>query len=151
MFASRTIRKIEFTGEDGAPVNVVTIRKLSALELAEAGDERRTEIRKLSESMGASLMDEFRQAAAKAAAAKAEKVEKAEPKKPLTEEEQKKAREASFFGYARAYVLKAGIMSWTDSMPLEQGIKELDEAAADRLFKEILEISIPPIDPLPKG
>jgi len=148
MFAHRITKIVEV--QDGEDTVLVHIRKLSAVELREANEAKQAEIATLAKNMGPALMGEFQRAAKE----KDEKAPAAYPRPvptPKTPEELKVAREAQFYGYERMTTLKRGIVRWGVKETVEEGIPLLDEETCELLFREIMELSIPPADAFPKG
>jgi hypothetical protein len=132
MFASR-VKKV-VTLNDGDVDVGVTIRKLSARSLEKASDARQSTAIARARDAGGELVKIFRETdEVKAAAAAA--------KDPIA------AAKARYAAYDRAAVLLAGVESWTSDVKLPQGLDDLDEEAADLLHREILDLSLPPLDP----
>lgn len=65
---------------------------------------------------------------------------------PLTEAQLTSAREARYLQYDQETVLRGGITSSSDKKKPEALINDLEEEAADRLHREILDLTLPPID-----
>jgi len=67
------------------------------------------------------------------------------PKVEPTMDEQRKAR---YTTYDRQLVIQAGVVSWTYPERLSDGLEDLDEETAQKLHEAILDLSLPPIDPV---
>lgn len=130
MFASKVTSQVVFP--DGA----VNIRKLSARSLEKASEARQISVSQLSRSMGPELMKAF---------ATDDSDKPSKPKVEPTLDQQRKARYAV---YDRQLVLQAGVVSWTYETKLSEGLEDLDEEAATTLHEAILDLSLPPIDPM---
>lgn len=127
MFASKVTSQVVF--DDG----VVNIRKLSARSLEKASEARQISVSQLSRSMGPELMRAF--------ATPTEDRTKVEP----SLEERTRARYAT---YDRQSVLQAGVVSWTYDTKVAEGLDDLDEESAQKLHEAILDLSLPPLDPV---
>ena len=116
-----------FASETQAEVAVedvqVTIRKLSGRSLEKAAEARQIALGSTVRSFGPDLIETFRKT-----------------KRDETPEAQAQAR---YSGYDRHTVLTAGVVRWTADKGLREGIEDLDEAAAEKLFRAILELSLP--------
>ena len=132
MFASKTVAQVVFP--DGA----VNIRKLSALSLEKASAARQISVSQLSRSMGPELMKAF-------AGGDDDEKKSSKPKVEPTMDEQRKAR---YTTYDRQLVIQAGVVSWTYPERLSDGLEDLDEETAQKLHEAILDLSLPPIDPV---
>jgi hypothetical protein len=55
-------------------------------------------------------------------------------------------REMRYAAYDRDVVLRAGIKSWTADEKLPGAIDFLEEAAANKIFRAIVDLSLPPLD-----
>ncbi len=105
----------------------VTVRKLSGRSLEKAAEARQIALGATVRSFGSDLIKTFR-----------------ETKREETPEAQKAARYA---GYDRSAVLVAGVASWDFERKLNpEAIDDLEESAAEFLFREILELSLPPAE-----
>jgi hypothetical protein len=133
MFASKTVAQVVFP--DGA----VNIRKLSALSLEKASAARQISVSQLSRSMGPELMKAF------AGGGDDDEKKSSKPKVEPTMDEQRKAR---YTTYDRQLVIQAGVVSWTYPERLSDGLEDLDEETAQKLHEAILDLSLPPIDPV---
>lgn len=131
MFASLVTSQVVF--EDGA----VNIRKLSARSLEKAQEARQIKAASLSKGLGAELIKAFSDGTA-------DKVAESVASKPVDLEAMRKAR---YTGYDPEQVITAGVVSWTYSLKLSEGIPDLDEEASKKIFEAILDLSLPPIDP----
>jgi len=121
MFASDTKRDV--------PVGdvTVTVRKLSGRSLEKASEAQSISAATVTRSFGPEVMKVLREGRA---------------------EQTPEQRTASRYqAYDRQSVLVAGIMRWTSPVPLAQGIDDLDEESAELLFRAILDLSLPAIDP----
>lgn len=130
MFASRVKKQVEF--EDGS----VTIRKLSYHSLEKAR-EARTAVQAASmRNFGGDVLKALRNEDL-GEVAKRVAEQKPGPK------EQAKARYAE---YDRDSVLVAAIDSWTYGDVTPKAIYDLEEERAARLHREILDLSLPPLE-----
>lgn len=112
---------------------VVTIRKLSWSSLDHAQQARSTRAMATVALMG------------DAAAALGARAEQNEQKGPVSEAERRTAR---YQQYDRGAVLQGGLHAWTSDTKLTpKAIEDLDEDTADRLYRAILDLSLPPLDP----
>jgi hypothetical protein len=133
MFASRTKNTVEIRDED-ASVSVV-IRKLSAKSLEKARLAKIGEAADSAKRFGPELLKVL---TSEAPAAISEKV-----KTEVAEEVAKrKAKASKYDEFDRWTTLQAGVESWTAMVPLREGLEDLDEEAADTLFKAIIDISV---------
>ena len=132
LFASKITSQVVFP--DGA----VNIRKLSALSLEKSSAARQISVSQLSRSMGPELMKAF-------AGGDDDDDKKKKPKVEPTLDEQKKAR---YTTYDRQLVIQQGVVSWTYAERLSDGLEDLDEETAQMLHEAILDLSLPPIDPI---
>jgi len=128
MFASRTKKTIEI--ED----IVVVVRKLSANSLRKASEARQGVVTSRIRGMGAEVLKMFREM-------------------PASELAQARViqdnRQARFSTYDRDSILLSGIDSWSAEEKLgPESIADLDEAAAQLLYEAILDLSLPPLDPV---
>lgn len=127
MFASRVKKTVTIT--DGDETVDVVIRKLSARSLDAAEEAAQARAIKKSRDAGGELVKAFRETATVRPADAA-------------------ARTLSRY---RAYdpdtIVRAGVESWTSKVPVETGVQDLDEEAREKLHREILDISLPPLDP----
>jgi hypothetical protein len=125
MFASRIKKQIEI-GE-GDEKGTVTIRKLSARSLDKAREARQIGAAALTSRLGSDLIKAFRETA---------------------QDQEKLAAptgvEAHYSAYDRATVLTQGVEHWTFKESLKEGLEDLDEAAAELLFRAIVDLSDPP-------
>ena len=133
LFASKIVSQVVFP--DGA----VNIRKLSALSLEKASAARQISVSQLSRSMGPELMKAF------AGGSDDDEKKSSKPKVEPTMDEQRKAR---YTTYDRQLVIQAGVVSWTYPERLSDGLEDLDEETAQKLHEAILDLSLPPIDPV---
>jgi len=138
MFASQTKKTIEVI--DGDAVVSVVIRKLSARALEKAGEARQRAAADLAKGFGADLMRVFREGG-----------ETPTPQEvgDMTPEQKIEARYAL---YDRAKVLEAGVGSWAavnakgKPLSVKDGLDDLDEETTTLLHREILDLSLGPID-----
>lgn len=140
MFASKVTDKVEIN--DGEDVVVVVIRKLSASSLKKAAEAKQIEVGAFARNMGKDMLSIIREESA------AREQKKAEAVTPETEKTPEQKREERYSSFDRDFVLKAGIQSWTASTKLSPAaIEDLDEEAADKLHRRIVDLSLPLIDP----
>lgn len=127
MFATQVKKTIEVPGDDN-DVITVTIRKLSYRILKAAYEFKQSSTIKSTKEYGSDLIKAFREMPAATAAVTPD---------PL------KARYGS---YDVDQILEKGIVEWTATAKLPEAIQDLDEATATKLFREILDFSLPPIE-----
>jgi len=128
MFASQVKKQV--TVGSGPDAIVVTIRKLSARSLDKAREQRQITGAETIARFGPDMVKAFREAA-----------------RDRTPEQIRSAAEAPDARYGefdRDLVLTQGIESWTASVPLKDGLADLDEETAEFLFHEIVDLSAPP-------
>ncbi len=144
MFASNVKKQVEI--QDGDSLVSVTIRKLSARILTKAAETRQRQSMAASKELGGELIKVFREdAQQKAGVASDEK----KPEELSSEEKAKAAedkREAQYALYDRDEILTKGIDSWTAPVKVKDGVEDLDEETAEKLHREILDMSLPPLD-----
>lgn len=130
MFASKVTKQVVF--EDGGSV---VIRKLNHSALDRA--------REAKSSKGARSLRDF--------GGEVLKVLRSDEYTALQEkkaEDPNAVREARYASFDRGVVLVAGIVSWNADVKLTpEAIEDLDEGTADTIFKEIVDLSLPPLDP----
>lgn len=167
LFASRVQKdvKVELGPEE---YEIVTIRKLSGRSLEKAAEARRMEVINTVKVYGIEMMKLARaEAADRLAEMKGEKPIEApkpvevpkpvEPEPELTPEQKaaklKAMQEARYSDYDRQLVLQAGIVRWTakerdgsDTPVTPDNIADMDEQASVKLFREILDLSLPPLE-----
>jgi hypothetical protein len=141
MFAKRITKDVEVN--EGDKVVSVTIQKLSGRALRHAQEQQTiselTSMRAASRDMWAGLRSAEAEELAQRVADKKKK-ETADPKARA------KARYAA---HDRTHVLNAGIVRWNASVPLTpESIDELDEETCEKLHEAILDLSLPPLDPV---
>lgn len=146
MYASETTDAVTISAKSG-PV-VVIVQKLNWKSLKKAAqiryDESIAQSTRISAMRsGSALMTAL---AARAAELKEAKGSDGEATPP-TEAELEKAREARYRLYDEQTVLEDGIQSSSDKKPKEKLIADLEEGAADRLHRRILDLTLPPIEP----
>jgi hypothetical protein len=129
MLANRSTKVVELD-PPGGPVTVV-IRKLSARSLDSAREADTERALRHARAMGPDMMQAFRAAAA-------------------AQTDGAPAHANRYAGLDRDTVLLAGIEKW-DGDPVKgctpaQGIAELEPEYADRLFREIVDFSVPTAD-----
>jgi len=124
MFASKTTRTVEV--KDGDATVVVTIQKLSRRALEASSDARQRKVAQVAKDMGAEIVQAYQ---ARAAKDEAEKV-----LDPV---------ESRFATYDVETVLVNGITSWSASVPVAEGIPDLDVEVSDILFRAIVTLSVP--------
>src|SRR5262245_60113449 len=124
MFASTTTKDITVNGDDGASV-VVTIQKLSWKKLRKAAEASTAAAIASAATVGADRMKAMREIAPK-------------PEDGKVEDPAAKYRQ-----YDREKVLIYGVLKWTSSVQVQDGLEDLDEAVADQLHRAILDLSIP--------
>jgi hypothetical protein len=72
----------------------------------------------------------------------------AQAKTDLTPEEQlEQKRQARYRNYDRDHIVRAGVKSWTAPPKLPAALETLDEETADILYRAIIDLSLPPLDP----
>jgi hypothetical protein len=143
MFASRITKDVQC--DDGDNAVIVTIQKLSGRSLEKARDARsaaqiaslRTASKDLLQVMRS---DQLEVAAEQLAARRAKEMTDAKAKA--------KARYDSF---DREHVLNAGVVRWSCESIKKlspESIGDLDEESAQKLHEAILDLSLPPLDPV---
>ena len=142
MFASRITKNVDI--QDGDVVVVVTVQKLSARSLQKAREARSAA--QLYSLRGASkdMLQMFRSPELDAAAEKIASRRAAEANDP-----EARAR-ARYEQFDREAVLNAGIVRWSceDRIRLSpEAVSDLDEDSSEKLCREILDLSLPPLDP----
>ena len=131
MFASRVTKDVTISGEDGSDDVIVTIQKLSARSLDNAQTQRHIALGQTARGLGADVLQTIRDI----------------PDKVETEKTPEELRTARYGSYDRDSVLISGIVRWTAEITLDKGVGDLDEETATTLFHEILDLSLPPVDP----
>ena len=158
-FASRKKGTVELW--DGETRTEVRIRALSDRSLDKAMEARQAAVAKSTKVMGPEVVDMIRKLGAADAQAKdAMTVEGKETLEPLEARLLKR-----YAPYDRDYVLTAGIEGWSATwpvpdpddprdgatkevpVPLEVGIPDMLKGDAEKCFRAILELSLPPLDP----
>jgi hypothetical protein len=130
MFASKVTREVTLDGGER-----VVIRKLNHASLDRA--------REAQSSKGARSLRDFGGEIVKVL--RSEEFVELKTKKAEDPDAPRKARYAAF---DRGVVLTAGIQSWTAEVKLSaEAIQDLDDATAQRLHEEIIDLSLPPLDP----
>jgi hypothetical protein len=151
MFASRTQKDVEV--KVGDTVETVTLRKLSGVSLDKAEVARRMEVIQTVRSFGTELFAAMgeRKAQVEADAAVAPAPAPAPKPEPTPEEKAAKLKamqEVRYNEYDRQLVLQAGIVRWTaPEIVNPANIADLDEGVSVKLHREILDISLPSLDP----
>ena len=141
MFASRVTKDVDV--EDGESVTKVTIQKLSARSLEKAREVKSaaqlTAMRPASKDMWEGLRS-----------AEVEKLAGELAEKRSKEAADPKARaKVRYDAHDQAHILRAGIVRWTSTVPLdEKALEDLDEATAEKLHEAILDLSLPALDPV---
>lgn len=152
MFASDITASVPITSSTLGEV-AVTIRKLSGRALRQAAEARSDadEVRMLRTSRmfreaGLSLADMVAEKAAPAKGDGDAPAQSAPPAPaPLSIEQLQRVRYATF---DRTTVLMAGVKSWTADRPVtREAIENLEEHVEDALFRAIVDLSLPPLDP----
>ena len=131
MFASR-ITAVVLVGpvEDE---NSVTVRKLSHNSLEKAGQARQISAGQSSRALGPELLEALRK----------------DYVAPKPEVDLVAAAKARYSSYDRGAVLNAGIVSWTFLEKVGPAmIEDIDEESAEKLHQAILDLSLPPLDPV---
>ena len=133
MFASRTKKVV--TLKDGDDDVQVTLRKLSGNSLKKLRDAKQSEQIAVSRAVGGEVMAAL---------------------KSIPDNEELKAKKAAKAGtreevydnYDRHSTLVAGIEGWTSPRPLmgKDGIEDLEEADAEFLFHEVIDLSDPALE-----
>lgn len=126
MFASETKHEIKF-GDD-----FVTVRKLSAYQLDLARDEAQARNVNHLRRLGGELLTAINSQNV-AAAAERIKEKRAEPNP-----------NARYDGLDRMTVLSHGIVAWSRGDVTPEKLRDLDEEVADKVFKKIVDITVPP-------
>ena len=138
MFASHAKKVV--TLQDGDTSVSVTIHKLSAKSLTMAEEIRAaTAIKAVA---GYSAL--FKEVVTPEISSAIKDAQAAQAAKKAAGETAADEREAVYSQYDRDHVLRAGIESWTSSVPVSTGVDDLDEDAAVLLFHEIMDLSVPP-------
>lgn len=143
MFASRITKDVQC--DDGDTAVIVTIQKLSGRSLEKARDARSAaqiaSLRTASKDLLQVMRSDQLEVAAEQLAARRAK-EAADPKA--------KAK-ARYEAYDREHVLNAGIVRWSCELRKKlspEAIGDLDEESAQKLHEAILDLSLPPLDPV---
>lgn len=132
MFASRVTKDVELDGGER-----VVIRKLNHSALERARDARSSAGAKSLRDFGGDILRVLRS-------------------EEFTEIQQKRAQDetvesrrlARYAAFDRNVVLQAGIVSWTaDVKVTPEAIGDLEEPIAQRLHEEIVDLSLPALDP----
>lgn len=138
MFASRVTKDVVLN--DGDLDVTVTIQKLSARALEKAREAKTISQAAPLRAMGGDILKAVRSESMDEAAASLRA-------KRATIEGAKKER---YDAHDRFTVLQAGIVRWrgADLPPVSpKSVEDLDEDSAQRLHEEIVDLSLPPIDP----
>lgn len=125
MFASKITQDLVVQDDDGKD-RKVTIRKLSGRSLQNASEARQVSVARMARAMGPEMIE-----AVRAREAKKEANQVLDPS------------EARFQLYDRETTLVAGIASWEFEMDVVDGVKDLDEDNAERIFRAIITLSVP--------
>ncbi len=143
MFASRITQNVQC--DDGEHVVTVTVQKLSGRSLEKARDARSAaqiaSLRSASKDLLQVMRSDQIEAAAQQLAEKRKK-EAADPKLRA---------KARYDAHDREHVLNAGIVRWSceaDKPLSSETIADLDEESAQKLHEAILDLSLPPLDPV---
>lgn len=144
MFASRVTKNVTIERPEGAVV--VTIRKLSGKSLTLAGQQQGIAKARAAGAIGGDALTAFMQMESLKEAAAAGK--------PAPDADPELRARARYAEYDREAVLQAGIVSWTPADPTApelptvnpDAIADLDEDVAALLHREVLDLSLPPID-----
>ena len=128
MFASTKTKDIAVRDDDGGNVDV-TIRKLSWKQLRAAGEANTADAVKSANVAGPELLKAMRDVAA-----------------PPPSEKPKEDPAERYRRYQREAVLGFGVAKWTLDRPVKEGLDDLDEETVDLLHREILDLSLPPVD-----
>jgi hypothetical protein len=117
---------------------IVTIRKLSWKSLEKASDVKTDRDLAATSKMGQIAAQSIREVQQARAAATVE----------LSPEEQvKRQREARYRNYDRDLIIRAGVKSWTAEPKLPAALEDLDEETAEVLYRAIVDLSLPALDP----
>ena len=136
MFASQVRSTVDL--EDSVQV---VIRKLSAKTLDKAREAKQMAFAASARAYGADMMKVLRDASA-------QDIEAAEKRRAEALAKENASGDSRFAGYDRDVVLTAGIVSWNVEPKVSpDSVADLDEPTAGKLFKAILELSLPPVDP----
>jgi hypothetical protein len=160
MFSSRVQKdvKVEVGPEE---FEIVTIRKLSGVSLEKAMEAKRIDSIQTVKAYGAELLglaqgrsEELKAKIAERRASQPAVVEPVVVVEPVPETPEQKAKrlkerqEARYEMYDRQLVLQAGIVRWSvkDTQVNYDNIADLDAEIAEKLHREILDLSLPSVD-----
>lgn len=129
MFASQTTKTVDIEGI------TVVIRKLSWKSLRNASEKHTEGAMAVASKVTPDMMRILGEMGGKKAAADAS------PESPAPQEQTDPL--ARYRVYDMATVLVAGIKSWSSEKKLPDGIEDLDTESAEKLFREIIDLSIP--------
>jgi hypothetical protein len=119
MFAAKIAKTFDYA--DGT----VTVRKLSALQLEECATARQVAVSRNVKAMGPEILVALREAGSST------------PKTPKPETPEEK-----WTSYDRATVLHLGVTAWSFGPVTRELLDDLDEPAADRIFREVMLLSV---------
>lgn len=144
MFSSKVQRTITIQDDEGGDVTVI-LQKLTDRKLREASDAQSLAYYAMTKTASKALLDAQRDSA--------KATEAATPKEAVTEDPDtiaarvKAKHKARCSGYDRDLVLRAGVKSWSVDAKLPGALDDLDATLAERFHLEILDLSLPAIDP----
>jgi len=131
MFASKVKSQVELEG------GTVIIKKLSARRLEEARERKQLQFFGTAKAMGGEVLRAIRSLPETEVKAAAEQ----HAQKPDSGDER-------YGSFDRDAVLKAGIDSWSFNEKCNaESIDDLDEPAANAIFRAIVDLSLPAADP----
>lgn len=140
MFASRITKDVE--AHDGDTLVTVTIQKLSGRSLRKAQEAAQAAALLSMRAASKDMLQVWNSKEVEAAADKLAEQRKREAADP-------KARaKARYAAYDRDAILLAGIVRWTANKPVAEGLEDLDEETSQKLHEAILDLSLPPLDPV---
>ncbi len=130
MFAGKVTDTVQL--DDNGVIVDVTVRKLNHRALREASESMQATAIRKSRDAGGELVKAFRDM--RPAASDSPDIVA--------------LRTARYAAYDRDIVLTNGVMKWTSDVDLKGGLADLDEQSAEKLHEAILDLSLPPIDPV---
>lgn len=130
MFASKVTKEVVLDGGER-----VVIRKLNHAALDRAREVRSSAGAKSLRDFGGEILKVMRS-------------EEFSQLKQARDESPEAAKAGRYAAFDRNVVLQAGIVSWTAEVKLSaEAIDDLDEPSAQKLHEEIVDLSLPPLDP----
>lgn len=118
MFAAKITKTFEYDGGS------ITVRKLSALQLEECATARQVAVSRNVKAMGPEILAALRAASASPATSKVE------------------TPEESWARYDRPTTIRYGVTAWSFGALTPELLEDLDEPAADRIFREVMSLSV---------